>query len=72
MGGSMWSGPPFFWERTPLFSSAVPSGSRAFQMPTCPASSASTLGGGSGNLGNASVTFSLFSSASRMAAELFK
>ena len=49
-----------------VFSSAVPSGSRAFQMPTCPSSSssatssASTLRGGRANLRNASVTFSLF------------
>ena len=53
-----------------LFSSAVPSGSGAFQMPTCPSSSssssssatssASTLRGGRANLKNASVTFSLF------------
>ena len=60
-----------------LFSSAVPPGSGAFQMPTCPSSSASaaasasTLRGGRANLRNASVTFSLFSSASRKAAELF-
>ena len=60
-----------------LFSSAVPSGSGAFQMPTRPSSSsassaaASTLRGGRANLRNASVTFSLFSSASRKAAELF-
>ena len=50
-----------------LFSSAVPPGSGAFQMPTCPSSSASaasasasTLRGGRANLRNASVTFSLF------------
>ena len=55
-----------------LFSSAVPPGSGAFQMPTRPSSSAlaasaasalaSTLrgGGGRANLRNASVTFSLF------------
>ena len=47
-----------------VFSSAVPSGSRAFQMPTHPSSSsaaaASTLRGGRANLRNASVTFSLF------------
>ena len=47
-----------------LFSSAVPSGSGAFQMPTRPSSSsssaASTLRGGRANLRNASVTFSLF------------
>ena len=48
-----------------IFSSAVPSGSGAFQMPTCPSSSsatssASTLRGGRANLRNASVTFSLF------------
>ena len=50
--------------RRRIFSSTVPSGSRAFQMPTCPASasaaSASTLRGGRANLRNASVTFSLF------------
>ena len=51
----------------PIFSSAVPPGSGAFQMPTCPSSSsssassaASTLRGGRANLRNASVTFSLF------------
>ena len=38
----------------PVFSSTVPSGSGAFQMPTRP------LGGGRGNLKNASVTFSHF------------
>ena len=49
-----------------IFSSAVPPGSGAFQMPTCPSSSASasasasTLRGGRANLRNASVTFSLF------------
>ena len=49
-----------------FFSSAVPTGSGAFQMPTCPSLSsaaASTLGGGGGgrnNLRNTSVTFSLF------------
>ena len=46
-----------------LFSSAVPPGNGAFQMPTCPSSSAasaSTLRGGRANLRNASVTFSLF------------
>ena len=51
-----------------FFSSAVPPGSGAFQMPTRPSSSssssaasASTLrGGGRANLRNASVTFSLF------------
>ena len=52
-----------------IFSSAVPSGSGAFQMPTRPSSSsasssssaaASTLRGGRANLRNASVTFSLF------------
>ena len=50
-----------------IFSSAVPPGSGAFQMPTCPSSSAasaSTLrqggGGGRANLRNASVIFSLF------------
>ena len=50
-----------------FFSSAVPSGSGAFQMPTRPSSSASssssaasTLRGGRANLRNASVTFSLF------------
>ena len=50
------------WKTYPLFffvSSAVPPGSRAFQMPTRP-SSASTLRGGRTNLRNASVTFSLF------------
>ena len=56
--------------RTPqiyIFSSAVPPGSGAFQMPTRPSSSASasaasasTLRGGRANLRNASVTFSLF------------
>ena len=54
-----------------IFSSAVPSGSGAFQMPTRPSSSsassssasaasssaASTLRGGRANLRNASVTF---------------
>ena len=53
-----------------IFSSAVSPGSGAFQMPTCPSSSASvaasaaasasTLRGGRANLRNASVTFSLF------------
>ena len=44
-----------------LFSSAVPPGSGAFQMPTRPSSaSASTLRGGRANLRNVSVTFSLF------------
>ena len=49
-----------------FFSSTVPPGSGAFQMPTCPSSSASasasasTLRGGRANLRNASVTFSLF------------
>ena len=57
-----------------FFSSAVPPGSGAFQMPTRPSSSASssssssssaaaaasTLRGGRANLSNASVTFSLF------------
>ena len=47
-----------------LFSSTVPPGSGAFQMPTCQSSSssasASTLRGGRANLRNASVTFSLF------------
>ena len=45
-----------------FFSSAVPSGSGAFQMPTRPsaAAAASTLRGGRANLRNASVTFSLF------------
>ena len=49
-------------ERLLVFSSAVPPGSGAFQMPTCPSSSASasTLRGGRANLRNASVTFSLF------------
>ena len=48
-----------------FFSSAVPPGSGAFQIPTRPSSSASasTLRGGRANLRNASVTFSLFSSA---------
>ena len=48
---------------TSFISSDVPSGSGAFQMPTCPSSSAaSTLRGGRANLRNASdsVTFSLF------------
>ena len=50
-----------------FFSSAVPSGRGAFQMPTRPSSSAaasavsaSTLRGGRANLRNASVKFSLF------------
>ena len=50
-----------------IFSSAVPSGSGAFQMPTRPSSASaaasaasSTLRGGRANLRNASVTFSLF------------
>ena len=46
-----------------FFSSAVPPGSGAFQMPTRPSSAAasvSTLRGGRANLRNASVTFSLF------------
>ena len=51
-----------------IFSSAVPPGSGAFQMPTRPSSSsssssaaaASTLREGRANLRNASVTFSLF------------
>ena len=49
-----------------VFSSAVPPGSGAFQMPTRPSSSASvsasasTLRGGRANLRNASVTLSLF------------
>ena len=48
-----------------IFSSAVPPGSGAFQMPTRPsaaaaAAAASTLRGGRANLSNASVTFSLF------------
>ena len=49
-----------------VFSSAVPPGRGAFQMPTRPsvsASAVSTLRGGRANLRNASVTFSLFSSA---------
>ena len=49
--------------KTGFISSAVPPGSGAFQMPTCPSSSAasaSTLRGGRANLRNASVTFSLF------------
>ena len=53
---------------TLFFSSAVPSGRGAFQMPTRPSSaasaasavSASTLRGGRANLRNSSVTFSLF------------
>ena len=57
------------WCKKNLFSSAVPSGSGAFQMPTRPSASsasssassaASTLRGGRANLRNASVTFSLF------------
>ena len=44
--------------RPMFFSSAVPPGSGAFQMPT--RSSASTLRGGMANLRNTSVTFSLF------------
>ena len=54
------------WGIPPLFSSAVPPGSGAFQMPIRPSSSAasaasaSTLRGGRANLRNASVTFSLF------------
>ena len=54
------------WDAVDIFSSAVPPGSGAFQMPTHPSSSsalASTLRGGRANLRNASVTFSLFSSA---------
>ena len=43
-----------------IISSAVPSDSGAFQMPTRPSSSASTLGGGRGNLKNFSVPFFLF------------
>ena len=54
-----------------LFSSAVPSGSGAFQMPTRPSSAAAASssaaastsrggGGGRANLRNALVTFSLF------------
>ena len=52
-----------------LFSSAVPSGSGAFLMPSCPSSVCpsvrlsvcpSRLRGGGANLRNASVTFSLF------------
>ena len=44
-----------------FFSSAVPPGSGAFQMPTRPASAASsTLRGGRANLRNALVTFSIF------------
>ena len=54
----------FLNEHHMFYSSAVPSGSGAFQMPTCPSSSASsaasTLGGGGTNLRNTSVTFSLF------------
>ena len=50
----------FVWDLEPyiIFSSAVPSGSGAFQMPS--AAAASTLRGGRANLRNASVTFSLF------------
>ena len=47
-----------------ILSYAVPRGSGAFQMPTCPSSSASsaasTLGGGRANLRNASVSFYFF------------
>ena len=44
-----------------FFSSAVPSGRGAFQMPTRPwSAAASALRGGRANLRNASVTFSLF------------
>ena len=53
-----------------MFSSAVPPGSGAFQMPTRPSSAAVSAaasasasafkGGGRANLRNASVTFSLF------------
>ena len=48
-----------------VFSSAVPPGSGAFQMPTRPssasaASASSTLRGGRANLRNASVTFTIF------------
>ena len=45
-----------------VISSAVPCGSGAFQMPTCPssASSSSTLRGGRANLINALVTFFSF------------
>ena len=47
-----------------LFSSAVPSGSGAFLMPSCPSSVCLSVkiegGGGGANLRNASVTFSLF------------
>ena len=52
----------YIYFHIPLFSSAVPSGSGAFQMPTRPSSSASasTLRGGRANLRNASVTYSLF------------
>ena len=61
----------FFVCHEVLFSSAVPSGSGAFQMPSRPSSSASsassslaaavsTLKGERANLRNASVTFSLF------------
>ena len=39
-----------------FFSSAVPPGSGAFQMPTCPSSSASTLRGGGGGEGPISET----------------
>ena len=57
---------PIYEKLVIIFSSAVPPGSGAFQMPTCPSSSAasaasaSTLRGGRANLRNASVTFSLF------------
>ena len=40
-----------------VFSSAGPSGSGAFQVATCPSSSASTLRRGRTNLRHASVTF---------------
>ena len=50
-----------------FFSSAVPSGSRVFQMPTCPSSSSASSsfaqllrGGGRANLRNTSVIFLSF------------
>ena len=66
----LFMGPPEY-PKMRIFSSAVPPGSGAFQMPTCPSSAASasaaasaaaasTLRGGRANLRNASVTFSLF------------
>ena len=52
----------YWWNVVGIFSSAVPPGSGAFEMPThsSAAASASTLRGGRANLRNASVTFSLF------------